>query len=60
MAQDGSEDKPEGFSKYLKRMKTVLRPRSMSKRQSITPGVVAAPAETTYDNTAFFYFSPIY
>lgn len=49
MAQDGrSEDKPEGFSKYLKRMKTVLRPRSMSKRQSITPGV-AAPTETTYD-----------
>ncbi|KAF7527379.1 hypothetical protein PCG10_002782 [Penicillium crustosum] len=48
MAQDGhSEDKPEGFAKYLKRMKTVLRPRSMSKRQSITPGV-AAPTETTY------------
>lgn len=49
MSQDGRpEDKPEGFSKYLKRMKTVLRPRSMSKRQSITPGA-AAPVETTYD-----------
>ncbi|KAJ5817845.1 hypothetical protein N7447_007853 [Penicillium robsamsonii] len=46
MSQDGRrQDKPEGFSKYLKRMKTVLRPRSMSKRQSIPPGV-AAP-ETT-------------
>ncbi|CDM30816.1 hypothetical protein DTO013E5_537 [Penicillium roqueforti] len=43
---DRPEDKPEGFSKYLKRMKTVLRPRSMSKRQSITPGV-ATQAETT-------------
>ncbi|KAJ6134073.1 hypothetical protein N7523_000395 [Penicillium sp. IBT 18751x] len=29
-------DKPEGLSKYLKRMKTVLRPRSGSKRQSMT------------------------
>lgn len=48
MSQDGREDKPEGLSKYLKRMKTVLRPRSMSKRQSITPGV-APPAENTYD-----------
>ncbi|CAP95495.1 Pc21g05980 [Penicillium rubens Wisconsin 54-1255] len=38
MPQDGREDKPEGFSKYLKRVKTVLRPRSISKRQSITPG----------------------
>ncbi|KAJ5177979.1 uncharacterized protein N7500_000678 [Penicillium coprophilum] len=46
MSQDGREEKPEGFSKYLKRMKTVLRPRSMSKRQSITPGT-AAPVETT-------------
>ncbi|KAJ5492393.1 Zinc finger FYVE/PHD-type [Penicillium expansum] len=47
MAQDDHpEERPEGFSKYLKRMKTVLRPRSMSKRQSITPAVVA-PAETT-------------
>ncbi|CAG8909296.1 unnamed protein product [Penicillium egyptiacum] len=45
MSQDGREDKPEGFSKYLKRMKTVLRPRSMSKRQSITPG--AAPSATS-------------
>ncbi|OOQ83194.1 hypothetical protein PEBR_36273 [Penicillium brasilianum] len=34
-----SEDKPEGFSKYIKRMKTVLRARSSSKRQF----VVAAP-----------------
>ncbi|CAG8060599.1 unnamed protein product [Penicillium nalgiovense] len=46
MSQDGREDKPEGLSKYLKRMKTVLRPRSMSKRQSITPEV-APPAENT-------------
>lgn len=29
------EDKPEGLSKYIKRMKTVLRPRSGSKRQSV-------------------------
>jgi len=29
------DDKPEGLSKYIKRMKTVLRPRSGSKRQSI-------------------------
>ncbi|KAJ5106909.1 hypothetical protein N7456_003584 [Penicillium angulare] len=28
-------DKPEGLSKYLKRMRTVLRPRSSSKRQSV-------------------------
>ncbi|KAJ6147935.1 hypothetical protein N7497_009917 [Penicillium chrysogenum] len=51
MPQDGREDKPEGFSKYLKRVKTVLRPRSISKRQSITPGV-AAPAETTAEETS--------
>ncbi|OQD76378.1 hypothetical protein PENDEC_c004G06416 [Penicillium decumbens] len=45
------EDKPEGLSKYLKRMKTVLRPRSSSKRQSTTtapntgqPSTAAAPA----------------
>ncbi|KAJ5754870.1 hypothetical protein N7533_004413 [Penicillium manginii] len=45
------EDKPEGLSKYIKRMKTVLRPRSGSKRQSVaaTPDVAqssqsAAPA----------------
>ncbi|KXG47518.1 Zinc finger, RING/FYVE/PHD-type [Penicillium griseofulvum] len=44
MSQDDRGDKPEGFSKYLKRMKTVLRPRSISKRQSVA-GVVA-PAET--------------
>ncbi|KAJ5194825.1 uncharacterized protein N7498_008263 [Penicillium cinerascens] len=31
-----AEDKLEGLSKYLKRMKTVLRPRSGSKRQSMT------------------------
>lgn len=30
----GPEDKPEGLSKYLKRMKTALRPRA-AKRQSI-------------------------
>lgn len=28
-------DKPEGLSKYLKRMRTALRPRSGSKRQSV-------------------------
>ncbi|KAJ5952293.1 uncharacterized protein N7479_010706 [Penicillium vulpinum] len=43
---DRPADKPDGFSKYLKRIKTILRPRSMSKRQSIAPGV-ATPAETT-------------
>ncbi|KAJ5165811.1 hypothetical protein N7492_006107 [Penicillium capsulatum] len=31
----GPEDKSEGLSKYLKRMKTVLRPRTGSKRQSV-------------------------
>ncbi|KAJ5893622.1 hypothetical protein N7495_005313 [Penicillium taxi] len=37
--QDNSPEgnKPEGLSKYLKRMKTVLRTRSSSKRQSATP-----------------------
>jgi hypothetical protein len=44
MSQDDRGDKPEGFSKYLKRMKTVLRPRSISKRQS----VAGTPVET-YD-----------
>lgn len=45
-----SEDKPEGLSKYIKRMKTVLRPRSGSKRQSVaTLSDVAGPStQTTY------------
>ncbi|KAJ5356348.1 hypothetical protein N7517_010957 [Penicillium concentricum] len=52
MSHDGPrEDKPEGFSKYLKRMKTVLRPRSMSKRQSMAPET-AAPTETTAPKVA--------
>ncbi|KAJ5098325.1 hypothetical protein N7532_005326 [Penicillium argentinense] len=39
------EDKPEGLSKYIKRMKTVLRPRSGSKRQSLaTLPDVAGPS----------------
>ncbi|CAI7623668.1 unnamed protein product [Penicillium glandicola] len=51
MSQDGRpEDKHEGFSKYLKRIKTVLRPRSMSKRQSIAGE--AAPVETTAKATS--------
>ncbi|CAI7664556.1 unnamed protein product [Penicillium bialowiezense] len=46
MAQDRQgEEKPEGFSKYLKRMKTVLRPRSTSKRQSLVAPDVAGPVE---------------
>ncbi|KAK9858777.1 hypothetical protein MYU51_018123 [Penicillium brevicompactum] len=48
MVQDRQgEEKPEGFSKYLKRMKTVLRPRSTSKRQSL----VAQEAVDTVDPT---------
>jgi len=46
---DRPEEKPEGFSKYLKRMKTVLRPRSTSTRQSLVAPEVTAPTETTYD-----------
>lgn len=43
-------DKPEGLSKYLKRMKTVLRARSSSKRQSVAAPDVPAPAsQPTYD-----------
>jgi hypothetical protein len=63
--QDRQEEKPEGFSKYLKRMKTVLRPRSASKRQSfvVAPEVVA-PAETryaiyhSYTSTSYKYTNP--
>ncbi|KAJ5587244.1 uncharacterized protein N7459_003009 [Penicillium hispanicum] len=40
------EDKPEGLSKYLKRMRTALRPRSSSKRQSVAP-VEAAIASSS-------------
>lgn len=47
MAQDRpGEEKPEGFSKYLKRMKTVLRPRSVSKRQSHAAPETATAAPT--------------
>lgn len=43
-------EKPEGLSKYLKRMKTALRPRSGSKRQSVAAPDVPAPAsQPTYD-----------
>ncbi|KAJ5656472.1 hypothetical protein N7507_008422 [Penicillium longicatenatum] len=39
-------DKPEGLTKYLKRMKTVLRPRSGSKRQSVAaPDVPASSSQ---------------
>ncbi|KAJ5546196.1 hypothetical protein N7494_003781 [Penicillium frequentans] len=39
-------EKPEGLSKYLKRMKTVLRPRSGSKRQSVAaPNVPASSSQ---------------
>ncbi|KAJ5159901.1 uncharacterized protein N7482_006905 [Penicillium canariense] len=53
-----AEEKPEGLSKYLKRMKTVLRPRSGSKRQSVaalpepagpSSSEAAAPATTVPD-----------
>jgi hypothetical protein len=42
------EDKPEGLSKYLKRMKTVLRTRSSSKRQSMVavPEAAEGPSST--------------
>lgn len=49
MAPDGREEKPEGISKYLERMKSVLRPRS-SRRESLAN---VAP-ENTYDT----FFSP--
>ncbi|KAJ5746168.1 hypothetical protein N7520_011350 [Penicillium odoratum] len=40
-------DKPEGLSKYLKRMKTALRSRSSSKRQSVaTPDVPSSSQPT--------------
>ena len=50
MAQDRpGEEKPEGFSKYLKRMKTVLRPRSTSKRHShAAPETAAAAPSEAY------------
>jgi hypothetical protein len=41
------EDKPEGFSKYLKRMRTVLRARSSSKRQSLVAAPESAEASST-------------
>lgn len=41
------EDKPEGLSKYLRRMKTVLRPRSGNKRQSVATLPDAAGPSTT-------------
>jgi hypothetical protein len=41
------EDKPEGFSKYLKRMKTVLRSRPGSKRQSLVVDPEPATASTS-------------
>ncbi|KAF3384728.1 hypothetical protein F1880_002713 [Penicillium rolfsii] len=41
------EDKPEGFSKYLKRMRTVLRARSSSKRQSLVGAPESAEASST-------------
>ncbi|CAL5870597.1 uncharacterized protein PFLUO_LOCUS4836 [Penicillium psychrofluorescens] len=42
-------DKPEGFSKYLKRMKTVLRPRSGSKRLSVSSlsGLTGKPSASS-------------
>ncbi|KAJ6144614.1 hypothetical protein N7470_008509 [Penicillium chermesinum] len=42
-------DKPEGLSKYLKRMKTVLRPRMSSKRESVAarPDTVASSSKPT-------------
>ncbi|KAJ5946871.1 hypothetical protein N7454_003710 [Penicillium verhagenii] len=45
-------DKPEGLSKYLKRMKIALRPRSSSKRQSLlaTPDVPASSIPTASAN----------
>lgn len=47
MVQDPHDGgKPEGFSKYLKRMKTVLRYRSASKHHSPVAPEVAAPAQT--------------
>lgn len=49
-----AEDKPEGLSKYLKRMKTVLRPRSGSKRQSMT----VAPEVTGQSSTTAYAESP--
>lgn len=51
-------DKPEGLSKYLKRMKTVLRPRSSSKRQSVAtlPNVGESSSRPTYAPTRIPYF----
>jgi hypothetical protein len=51
-----SEDKPEGFSKYIKRMKTVLRARSSSKRQSVV--ATPEPAEASSSTPAYAYTSP--
>lgn len=49
------EDKPEGLSKYLKRMKTALRPRSGTKRQSVaTLSDVTGPSQTTYAKRSAF------
>ncbi|KAJ5747347.1 uncharacterized protein N7511_009043 [Penicillium nucicola] len=42
-----SEDRSEGFSKYFRRMKTVLRPRSVSKPQSLDAFDVATTARVT-------------
>lgn len=42
--QDGA--KPEGFSKYLKRMKAVLRYRSTPKHHSLVAPEVSGSAQT--------------
>ncbi|KAJ5997586.1 hypothetical protein N7499_006019 [Penicillium canescens] len=41
------EDRPEGIFKYFRRMKSVLRPRSTSKHQSLSVPDVAAPTQIT-------------
>ena len=44
------EDKPDGLSKYIQRMKSVLRPRTGSKRQSVaTMPEVAESSSAAYD-----------
>lgn len=50
------EDKPEGLSKYIKRMKTVLRARSSSKRQSL----VAAPEPAEASSSTPAYVIPLH
>ncbi|KAJ5875840.1 uncharacterized protein N7529_001424 [Penicillium soppii] len=48
MSPQDRQEKQEGLSKYLQRVKTVLRPRSTSKRQSLVVAPeVAGPAEAT-------------